>query len=97
MLRSSMYRFPFGIRYTLCGQSLYAFDTGMAEWTPYLRASYEHADTTPRVPGNAPTITGFPARSGLSFTSTAAKKQSMSTWMMEGMGDSRFFFGKEHL
>lgn len=30
-----------------------------------------------------------PARSGLSFTSTAAKKQSMSTWMIEGMGKNR--------
>jgi len=52
------------------GHSRFAWNTGMAEWTPNLRASYDAADTTPRFA--PPTITGFPVNSGRSACSTEA-------------------------
>lgn len=54
-----------------CGQSRSAVTEGIAERTPNARASYEQVVTTPRRPG-CPTITGLPASSGRSRTSTAA-------------------------
>src|SRR6476661_9453378 len=49
----------------------------MALRTPYLRASYDAAATTPRVP--PPTTTGLPRRVGSLRISTLAKNASMST------------------
>src|SRR6478609_797752 len=49
----------------------------MAERTPYVRASYDAVDTTPRPP-TPPTTTGLPRRDGLSRCSTAAKNASRS-------------------
>src|SRR5450756_1128082 len=51
---------------------------GMALWTPKARASYEHAETTPRPPRSPPTITGRPRSSGRRACSTEAKKASIS-------------------
>ena len=59
-------------RYTPCGQRRHASEMGMAEWMPNLRASYEQADTTPRCPGAAPTMTGLPRSDGSSRCSTEA-------------------------
>src|SRR5664280_2393753 len=52
----------------------------MAEWTPYSRASYEQAATTPRWFGWPPTMTGLPSSSGSNSRSTEQKKVSMSMW-----------------
>ena len=52
---------------------------GMAEWTPYARASYDAVETTPRLSERPPTITGFPRHSGWSSCSTLAKNASRST------------------
>ena len=68
-------------------------DVAIAEWMPYLRASYEQADTTPRPFGSPPTITGTPFRCGLSLCSTEAKNASISTWMIHLF--SAFAFGME--
>src|SRR4030042_1336358 len=68
-------------RKTPCGQSRCASRTDIAERTPNRLASYEAVLTTPREPGSPPTMTGLPASSGWSPTSTEAKKASMSTWM----------------
>ncbi len=59
-------------RNTACGQRRWAWEMGMAECTPNFRASYEQADTTPRWPGRAPTITGRPLSDGSSSDSTEA-------------------------
>jgi hypothetical protein len=45
------------------GQRRRAVTIGRAEWTPYLRASYEAVVTTPRGPSWA-TTTGLPRSSG---------------------------------
>ena len=57
------------------GQRLKARLIGIAEWSPYFRASYEHAATTPLPLGSPPTITGFPINEGLSILSTETKKR----------------------
>src|SRR5690349_23734333 len=49
----------------------------MADRTPYLRASYDAVETTPRGP-TPPTMTGLPRSDGLSRCSTAAKNASRS-------------------
>ncbi len=59
-------------RKTPSGHSRAAFEMGIAELTPNTRASYEHADTTPRPLGSAPTMTGRPRSSGRSRCSTDA-------------------------
>ena len=71
--------------FSKCGSTMTAFGhrrlataIGMAEFTPYLRASYVAAVTTERSE-SWPTITGSPTRSGRSSSSTDAKKASMST------------------
>ena len=46
------------------GHSRPAVWSGIAEWMPNARASYEAAATTPRSFGPPPTITGFPRYSG---------------------------------
>src|SRR5665648_868837 len=65
-------------RNTPRGQRRSAWKMGMALWTPMARASYEHAETTPRPPRSPPTITGRPRSSGRRACSTEAKKASMS-------------------
>ena len=52
------------------GHNLRARTDGIAENTPYLRASYDAAATTPRFP-SPPTTTGLPRSSGRSRNSTA--------------------------
>ncbi len=71
--------------FSKCGSTMIAFGhrrlataIGIAEFTPYLRASYVAAVTTERSE-SCPTITGRPRRSGRSSSSTEAKKASMST------------------
>ena len=59
-------------RNTASGQSRAALEIGMAELTPKTRASYEHAETTPRPLGSAPTMTGRLRSSGRSRCSTDA-------------------------
>ena len=54
------------------GQSSAAVRSGIAERTPKVRASYDAAITTPRSPGEPPTMTGFPRYSGWSRCSTEA-------------------------
>ena len=58
-------------RKTAWGQSFRACTVGIAEWTPKTRASYDAAQTTPRVEV-PPTITGRPRSSGWSRCSTDA-------------------------
>lgn len=60
-----------GPRYAACGQRDRASAVDIAERTPYLRASYDAVETTPRTP-TPPTTTGLPRNDGLSRCSTAA-------------------------
>ncbi len=65
-------------RNTACGHRRRATADGSAEWTPYRRASYDAAATTPRGPV-PPTTTGLPRSSGRRRSSTDTKNASMST------------------
>src|ERR1700739_2379868 len=65
-----------------CGHCLAAVRSGIAEWTPNLRASYDAAETTPRSSRCPPTTTAFPFSEGSKSSSTETKKASMSTWKM---------------
>ena len=60
-----------GARRSPCGQRRSASAIGIAEWMPNVRASYEHAATTPRR-AEPPTSTGLPRSAGSSRCSTAA-------------------------
>ncbi len=53
------------------GHSRTACDTGIAERTPYRRASYDALETTER-PSGDPMISGSPRSEGSCSTSTAA-------------------------
>jgi len=55
-----------------CGHSRTAWAIGMALWTPNLRASYDAAETTPRLFTSPPTMTAWPLSSGRSRCSTDA-------------------------
>src|SRR5579884_860295 len=52
----------------------------MAECTPYARAAYDAAETTPRSFGRPPTTTALPRSEGSYSSSTDTKDASMSTW-----------------
>ena len=68
---TSAYRSCRGSRTTARGHSRRARPIGIAEWTPYRRASYV-ADRTTLRPLPPPTTTGRPCRSGRSTSSTEA-------------------------
>ncbi len=64
------------------GHNLWALLTSIAECTTDSLASYEHVLTTPLLSVGSNPITAhraFPLKLGCSFTSTDAKKLSMST------------------
>ena len=72
-------------RNTAVGHSRRAVADGIAEKTPYRRASYDAAATTPRRPV-PPTTTGCPRSSGRRRSSHATKNASMSTWRIVRTG-----------
>ena len=77
-----------GLRYAACGHRDRASAVDIAERTPYLRASYDAVETTPRTP-IPPTTTGLPRSEGLSRCSTAAKNASRSTCSTDGSSRTR--------
>src|SRR5687768_14386275 len=71
-----------------CGQSFSARAIGIAERTPYWRASHDAEQTTPRLPRRPPTIrsVALPAPSGSTSRATAAKNASASASRILGGG-----------
>ena len=67
----SPYAWKRPVRNAACGQRRRASAVGIAEWTPWTRASYDAVATTPRPP-TPPTTTGLPRSDGLSRCSTDA-------------------------
>jgi len=70
-LETALYTECRGGMKTACGHSRRADAHGIAERTPNFRAAYD-ADRTTLRPLGEPTITGWPARSGRSLSSTLA-------------------------
>ena len=67
-----------------CGQRRLAWAEDIAERTPNTRASYEAVETTPRLSGDPPTMTGLPRHADGPAARRWQKKASRSKSPIEG-------------